>query len=427
MHITDDSTFTPGQTTIRRGYEDTFYEQIQGPRPSGVTTRALFLNKPSGSVLQILGTKYQIEPFFFSSSLNWIPTRYQERLPDSNGDHITITLPFISVVSGRGHDGHQGGILPVSDNEELIIVHEMLAVHMIRSSKDNTVISFHPNDSRSTAALHLRSRIMDAGLSVYWVNILKATHDPTFILLIYMWYAMYAWDQALEQLYIYISRLERRTTSSTDDQPSQTLHNIHAHLLSYTTMLRDFKKSVQFIMETPVTTIELDEEEQHTMHRECNNLISEIERLDLDRATHTERLKNLINLLFSSINLHDSEQMRKLTQVTVRDSRAMKQVSILTMIFLPASFIATVFGMNITALSSDPDIKGTLEHYIETAIPLTLLTIWFIVASQAEAPGSQLDSRGWQRLAWPYTTFKKWLWPDILDLPEFEQEVSTKA
>ncbi|KAG6857495.1 hypothetical protein H0H87_002120 [Tephrocybe sp. NHM501043] len=160
---------------------------------------------------------------------------------------------------------------------------------------------------------------MDAGLSVYWVNVLKGTRDPTLILLIYMWYAMYAWDQALEQLYIYISRLERRTTGSYDTEPSQTLHNIHSHLLSYATMLRDFKKSVQFILETPDTTKNCDEEEGHTMHRECNNLISEIDRLDLDRATHTERLKNLINLLFSSINIRDSEQMRRLTQVTVRD------------------------------------------------------------------------------------------------------------
>lgn len=63
--------------------------------------------------------------------------------------------------------------------------------------------------------------------------------------------------------------------------------------------------------------------------------------------------------------------------------------------------------MNITALSASSDIKGTLEHYFETAIPLTALTIWFIVASQTNAPGSRQHSRGWQRLAWPYDFVKR--------------------
>ncbi|KAG6889582.1 hypothetical protein C0995_016390 [Termitomyces sp. Mi166 len=291
---TSSSMFTSEETLIKHGEEYAFLEVVRAPRPVGVTIRALFLDKPSGPVLQILGTMYKIEPFFFSSSLNWIPTRYHETIPKSNGDH-------------------------------LILVREILAVHMIRSSNGNTIISFHPNNSRSTASLHLRSRVIDAGSSVYWANILKATHDPTFVLLIYMWYAMYAWDEALEQLYIYISKL-----------------------------------------------------------------------------------------LFSSVNLNDSVQMRRLTQVAVRDSRAMKQVSILTMVFLPASFVASAFGMNITALSASPDIKGTLEHYIEIAIPLTLLTIWFIVASQVDAP---VGSRGLQRLVWPYTTLKRILAPEtVLDI-----------
>ncbi|KAG6827522.1 hypothetical protein H0H92_011435 [Tricholoma furcatifolium] len=234
--------------------------------------------------------------------------------------------------------------------------------------------------------MHLRSRILDAGASVYWKIILKATRDPTFVLLLYMWYAMYAWDQALEQLYSYISTLERLPTESYNEQHTQTLHTILAHLLSYKTMLRDFKKSVQFILETPDTTRSYDDEERSLMARECNTLISEIERLELDRETHTERLKNAIHLLFSSTNLSDSKQMQKLTKATVRDSHAMKQVSILTMLFLPGSFMASVFGMNVRTFSSDPNIKGTLLHYIEWAIPLTLITVWLIVAFHTEIP-----------------------------------------
>jgi hypothetical protein len=78
---------------------------------------------------------------------------------------------------------------------------------MVRKLKSSTIISFHPEGLRSTAAKHLQSRILDAGNSVYWKDILEHTKDPTFILLIYLWYALYAWDQALEDLYKYISEM----------------------------------------------------------------------------------------------------------------------------------------------------------------------------------------------------------------------------
>jgi len=80
--------------------------------------------------------------------------------------------------------------------------------------------------------------------------------------------------------------------------------------------------------------------------------------------------------------------------------------------------------MNITALSSDPNIKGTLVHYLETAIPLTIFTIWFIVASQANAPGSRMGSRGWKRLAWPYSFLKNLVLPDRPEIIEHYDEES---
>jgi hypothetical protein len=71
----------------------------------------------------------------------------------------------------------------------------------------------------------------------------------------------------------------------------------------------------------------------------------------------------------------------------------------------------TVFGMNIESFSSDPSIKGTLAHYVVTAVSLTVITVWVIVASQRNAPGSHKNTRGWQRMAWPITFLKGILWP----------------
>ena len=64
-------------------------------REHGIRVRVLFVDNMSGPVLQMLGTRcdcsllshthlinihfnrYEIEPFFYSSSINWLPSRYQ--------------------------------------------------------------------------------------------------------------------------------------------------------------------------------------------------------------------------------------------------------------------------------------------------------------------------------------------------------------
>jgi len=47
------------------------------------------------------------------------------------------------------------------------------------------------------------------GQSVYWQSIFQKTPDPTFVLLAFIWHAMYAWDEALESLYAHICTLVR--------------------------------------------------------------------------------------------------------------------------------------------------------------------------------------------------------------------------
>jgi hypothetical protein len=74
-----------------RGY----WNYLRIPPPSNIRVQALFVEEMTLPVLQMLGTRcltvyivqyghsltparYNIEPFFFASSANWIPSRYQE-------------------------------------------------------------------------------------------------------------------------------------------------------------------------------------------------------------------------------------------------------------------------------------------------------------------------------------------------------------
>jgi len=147
---------------------------------------------------------------------------------------------------------------------------------------------------------------------------------------------------------------------------TRKLHILQAHLLHYQTLLHNFRLSVCFILETPNPAMESEAftEEQRkaskeVMEQETKNLLSEIDRLAKRREMLSSRLKNVMDLAFATVNIEDSKQTRTLTEATVRDSAAMKQVSLflrnwsphqvltyyhqisyLTMVFLPASFLA---------------------------------------------------------------------------------------
>ncbi|KAG6828451.1 hypothetical protein H0H92_007936 [Tricholoma furcatifolium] len=310
----------------------------------------------SGPVLQMLGTKYNIEPFFFSSSINWIPTRFQENLIPGKGDHITITLTFLKSLSeemdAEGNSSSTATVnstaarandrLTLSDSSQMIdtqsplklqfgrrtLVLDLLSVHLIRNVEGSTIISFHPRTDHPVTTAHwLRDRIRYAGQSVYWQTIFQNSPDPTFVLLTFVWHALYAWDEALEDLYNHICWLESKVISTSDVVLTHELHRIRAHHLHYSSLLENFEKTVTFIKETyhPGMDSVLEDSRKNSaklMERECKNLLSEISRLEMGRSMQEKRLKNVMNLVFSSVNIEDSKRMQQMTEAAVKDSAA---------------------------------------------------------------------------------------------------------
>ncbi|KAF8153212.1 hypothetical protein B0H34DRAFT_820059 [Crassisporium funariophilum] len=414
------------------GEEDaTWNSLVRETRPNNIRVRAMFIENMSGPILQMLGAKYNIEPFFWSSSLNWIPCRFQEEIKPGVGDHITITLTFLRSMSGDHEDVRLRAGMPGSKSMDTlnnpptllgsqkidthaplalysnkrVLVLDLLAVHLIRNVNGSTIISYHPTlNIPTTKAIFLHERIRFAGQSyVYWQSMFQELADPTFVLLTFIWHAMYAWDEALENLYEHICSLESRVIQTSEMPLTQELHVIRAHHLHYSSLLDDFTRHVEFIRDTrnPALAGLSDAERDYSkaiMDRECGTLLSEIKRLNSDLYMQERRLKNVMGLVFSSVNITDSRYMREMTEAAVRDSAAMKQVAYLTMVFLPASFVAGVFGMNVAEIN--PGTAGTLMRYVEIALPLTLITAWIIIAFQSTYifPG---QTSFFKRLGWP--------------------------
>lgn len=74
---------------------------------------------------------------------------------------------------------------------------------------------------------------------------------------------------------------------------------------------------------------------------------------------------------------HDSYLQSKVSHESLRDSKAMKSLSILTILFLPGAFIATIFSTNMFEFKT----KGQqIKIYFAIVIPLTfaLMVGWVI-------------------------------------------------
>ncbi|KAF5350703.1 hypothetical protein D9756_008753 [Leucocoprinus leucothites] len=467
-----------------REAEDTWKTLLDIKRSASSRTRAIFVESLSGTMLQMLGTRFNIEPFFFSSSLNWIPSRFQADLRPGKGDSITVTLTFLRSVSFDEMPYHKAITRSYSDPasfskksisttetanvpestlfEEAIntrtplklryseryLCLDLLSVHVIRNIKGNTIISYHPDmDLPTTGAEQLHDRIRfagkpsalssrdrlvnacHAGQSVYWQKMFQQSRDPTLLLLVFLWHAIYSWDQALEHLYNHICRLESKVIDTGRWEMNQELHIVRAHQLYYTSLLDDLGRTVEFIrkhknpamasdeFDQPYQVGQFEKEDQFDkvsqsekelgsrfLERECDNLILEIDRLTKDLRMQESRLKNVMNLVFCSVNITDNKYMKEMTEASMRDSAAMKQIAYLTMVFLPPSFVAGLFGMNTKEIA--PDTNGTLPYYVALAVPLTILTAWVIIAFQSRYLFR--DKPFYQRLAWPMLLWRRW-------------------
>ncbi|KIK64875.1 hypothetical protein GYMLUDRAFT_71238 [Collybiopsis luxurians FD-317 M1] len=408
--------FNDGNVVVEEGNKQEFWNSIAFEmRPRNIRVRALFIHNLNGPTLQMLGAKYNIEPSFFSSSLSFIPSRSQQEVRPGKGDHITITVTFLRAV--RSETGRSSLSLtspaPLSSNsssaihtqaplsigsDHRMLVLDLLAVHLIRSNDElgSTIISYHDKNKNATSAPFLHERIRYAGPSVYWQSIFQKSTDPTFILLVFIWHCLYSWDSSLEKLLSQVSWMESQIMHSADTELMRDLHTLQSYLLYYPSLLEDFRSSIVFILNTPNPAMDLYPEEhdlsQLMLRKECYTLLTEVERLQRNCTMGEKRLDNVINLA-------GLEATRKYAEAAIRDSAIMKQIAYLGMTFLPASFIASIFGMNVKELNS---AMGTLAQFFTAATLLTATTIWIIIALQSEHFfRTEPTISFWRRLAWP--------------------------
>ncbi|OAX37823.1 hypothetical protein K503DRAFT_866597 [Rhizopogon vinicolor AM-OR11-026] len=386
VDVGDDGRFTtPDMRGDGHTSENQFWAMLKKERPGGIRVRSLSVDHLTSPVLRMLGTIYMIEPFFFTSSINWIPSRYQEMaLGRGKEDHITITLPFVRTIPQGSKSrpptsttphytavsqpsksipaNHIDPKTPLPLHNGNMLCMDLLAIHMVRAEKTSTIISYHPESTGPrTSAKRFHLLMMLVGESVYWKNIFSKFKDPTFLFLAILWYALYGWDESLESLHTHVSSLVPAILDSPAEH-SCYLHAFRARLLYYELLLDGLRASVSFIEKTPNPAMHCEgiyeaqrKASNDLLKKECGNLLSEIDRLEKRRTMLCNRVKNLLHIV-------DSIQTNKLVEAAAIAS----QNSYLTIFFLPISFIASVFWMKFKDITS----SGYLEMLVFIALTL---------------------------------------------------------
>lgn len=108
-------------------------------------------------------------------------------------------------------------------------------------------------------------------------------------------------------------------------------------------------------------------------------------------VANEKRLRDEIGLAYNMIAQADTQATLKMTRAALSDSTAMKTIAIVTMIFLPATFVSAIFSMSFFNFSGSPtDETWTVSReiwiYFAVAIPLTAISLisWYVWHSRLE-------------------------------------------
>ncbi|KAL0946337.1 hypothetical protein HGRIS_012575 [Hohenbuehelia grisea] len=330
----------------------------------------------SWGVARALGDRYQIPPMFFLP----ISTEPPPILTSHEGA-ISISLCFPKDTTSCWLLARMEPILNGSNADDFVVPqhHTGGKIELDSVRAHVTTVDDVPCVVALPTSPGLPNCLAMTCDNEYWRSRLLRTRDlRRMMMLPFCWYAVRRWDEASEAVSRVVGLLEIQLNVNF----AQRLHFIRAHLLHSEPPMDHLKLVLEGLRRKCKDQTVLDE---------VKILLWEYRRLQDRRKLCVERVQNIISLLYS----HSSQTA---ASAAVRDSADMKQLSYLTTLFLPASFMAGVFGIN--SVNIDP--QKSLIIYLGCSIPLTVMTIWFFVAIQINHYFGDFKKAGiWWRMFWP--------------------------
>lgn len=109
-----------------------------------------------------------------------------------------------------------------------------------------------------------------------------------------------------------------------------------------------------------------------------------------------ERAKNQLTVLFNLTTRYDAKANIAVARAAKKDSASMKAIALMTMAFLPGTFVATLFSVPSLRWDLETVIQMKFWVYWVFAIPATIFVFgfWFWLSKERESPENTWDSEG---------------------------------
>ena len=125
------------------------------------------------------------------------------------------------------------------------------------------------------------------------------------------------------------------------------------------------------------------------------------------QLTEDAQLFNIVSQQDTQVSISIGEDSRRLASASKEDSLAMKTLAAVTMVFLPGTFVATLFSMPLfdwdkPAAASSGMVSNKFWIYWVVTIPLTSLTIilwaiWIRTQIRRKVRRAEVDKVAYQR------------------------------
>jgi Mg2+ and Co2+ transporter CorA len=129
----------------------------------------------------------------------------------------------------------------------------------------------------------------------------------------------------------------------------------------------------------PPTTPALAETSYH-----LTSLVSRLKAYRSSAEMHQKHIENMTKFLADTLNIKNQEiaaesnkALVKLTHDTVDDSSTVKTITFITLVYLPASFISGLFGMNLVKFGDDWNFNVSNQWWLYLpAVAIVMVVTW---------------------------------------------------
>ena len=213
--------------------------------------------------------------------------------------------------------------------------------------------------------------------------------DPYWIHSLLMGEVLARHDEAVWNIRELVREIELNRVSPTNPNPDYTrLHEISRHAIHVSETLDLAVRTTESMISAheqlwKVSLASKDEQKNKLqITRRLQFFEHGLRSLRWRAASNKERLLNEIQFAFHTVSQYDARTSVKIGRAAQEDSSAMKTISILTLVFLPATFISAVFSMSFFDYNADSgewSVSEMFWFYWVIAVPFTIFTglLWF--------------------------------------------------